>query len=148
MVIHLQNMKLMACLNHTWAEDQEAYRKIFDYQSGNPDWEQPDNLRLGISWSNLRNLKSERLFFWSVINLRISRSIFQSAWIIWNCQNSDFKFFRLDPKVFFDLARESLNLNFSSFSGWISTLRIIKTMGFLGFLYSILGKNWTKIQIL
>ena len=44
---------------NTWAEDREAYRKIFDYRSGNPDREQIDNLRLGILQSSLRNLKSE-----------------------------------------------------------------------------------------
>ena len=36
---------------------QEAHRKIFDYQSGYPDREQTNNLRLRISWSSLKNLK-------------------------------------------------------------------------------------------
>ena len=45
--------------DHTWAEDQEAYRKIFDYRSGSPDREQTDTLRQEISQSSPRFLKSE-----------------------------------------------------------------------------------------
>ena len=39
---------------HTWTEDGEAYRKIFDYWSGSPDFEQTDDLRLQISRSRLK----------------------------------------------------------------------------------------------
>ena len=34
----------MSRYGHMWAEDREAYRKFFDYWSGNPDREQTDNL--------------------------------------------------------------------------------------------------------
>ena len=74
-----------SCFGHTWAEDQEAYRKIFDYQSGNPDREQTDNLRLeflSLAWEiwNLKfdyQISQARLrnflgLYWEICSLRLS----------------------------------------------------------------------------
>ena len=52
-------------LGHTRAEDREAYRKIFDYQSGNPDRKQTDNFRLGVSQSRQR--KTEKFSVWLLL---------------------------------------------------------------------------------
>ena len=50
---------------HTWAGDREAYRKIFDYWSGNPDRKQTDNFRLGVSQSRPR--KTEKFLVWLLL---------------------------------------------------------------------------------
>ena len=42
---------------HTWAEDQKAYRKIFDYQSGNPGRAQTNNLRVVIFQARPENFQ-------------------------------------------------------------------------------------------
>ena len=58
-----------------WAEDKEAYRKIFDYHSGNPDQEQTDNLRLGIPRSRPRNFLG---LAWEIWNLKFDYQISQA----------------------------------------------------------------------
>ena len=60
---------------HTWAEDLEAYRKNFDYQSGNPDQEQTNNLRLAISRSRPKKFLGLAWEIWYlIIDYQISQA--------------------------------------------------------------------------